>query len=100
MWNRNTARTQGLITHCEASLREPVTGSGQYTCTEGHAHSVQWMRGQPHVSPTGYDWAFLGALDEADDTGISVGGPYTPAYEAAYRAVMTARGYGDVLLND
>jgi hypothetical protein len=97
MWNRDAARARGLITHCEASLIEPVTMSGQYKCTEGHAHSVQWMQGHPRVSQTGYDWAFLGALDDADEAGILVDSPETPAYSAAYRTIMTARGYADVL---
>jgi hypothetical protein len=100
MWSRTTARTRGLMTPCDASLRAPVTVSGASTCIEGHAHSVQWVRGQPHVSPTGYAWAFLGALDAAEDAGIRAGNPEEPAYEAAYRAVMTARGYADVLVDD
>jgi hypothetical protein len=99
MWSRTKARARGLITPCDAALRTPVTVAGASTCTEGHAHSVQWLRGQPRVSPTGYAWAFLGALDEAEDAGIRAGASYTSAYRAAYRAVMTARGYGDVLLD-
>ena len=98
MYDRIKAARQGLMTHCEAQLLEPVTLSGSYRCTAGHAHSVQWMRGHPSVSQMGYDWSFLAALDAADEAAIIAGNPGTTAYARAYNAVLRDRGYASVSL--
>ena len=96
MYDRTEATRQGLIVHCEATLLEPVTVSGTYRCIQGHAHSVQWMQGHPAVSQTGYDWAFLAALNAADEAAIIAGNPGTTAYNRAYYAVLRDRGYESV----
>ena len=98
MYDRVEATRQGLIVHCEATLLDPVTMSGTYRCTEGHAHSVQGMQGHPAVSQTGYDWAFLGALNAADEAALIADNPDSPAYCATYAAVLRDRGYASVAL--
>ena len=98
MYDRLEAIRQGLITHCEAQLLEPVTVSGIYRCAEGHAHSVQWMQGHPAVSQTGYDSAFLAALNAADEAALIAGNPDSRAYCATYAAVLRDRGYASLAL--
>jgi len=97
-YDRHKARSLGYTAHCSAPLEEPVTVSGTYKCTAGHAHSARWNNGHLSVSATGYDYAFLGALDAAGDVAMSRHDPETRAYWVVFTQVLTAHGYGDVAL--
>ena len=99
MYDRKKARSLGLTTHCTATTVQPITCNGTYRCTAGHAHSVAWASQNPRLSTTGYDWAFLAALDAADDRAICSGDPGTSAYVEAFNAVLTEHGYASVLLD-
>ncbi len=92
------ANDAGLMIHCAANLTQPVTTHGYYHCTLGHAHYVSWLGRVPQVSRTGYDWAFVGAVDKADEAAICAGHPSSMAYEHAYRDSIRASGYGHLLL--
>jgi hypothetical protein len=41
----------------------------------------------------GYDWAFLGACNRAEDAALMAGDPGSSAYESAYEASLLAEGY-------
>jgi hypothetical protein len=97
-YDREKALAAGYIVRCQAALIEPVTISGTYKCTEGHAHHVRWGGRTFSVSSTGYDYAFLGALDDADDAALARHSPETRAYWEVHARTLTARGYGAVAL--
>ncbi|HEX8185671.1 MAG TPA: hypothetical protein VF747_12990 [Blastocatellia bacterium] len=98
MYDRRKAKEAGWIFRCEADLEEPVTTAGYYKCKEGHAHLATWNGGQLSVSKTGYDWAFLGALEVADEKAIAVANPETEQYNKIHDVELTARGYGAAVL--
>ena len=97
MYNQAKAKELGLITICNAHLEEPVTLGGYYRCVAGHAHHVSWNQGQLTTSDTGYDRAFLEALNAADYLAIAIADPETERYETLYNEVVRQRGYGHVL---
>jgi hypothetical protein len=98
MFDHKKALELGYIVHCVASLVEPVTVSGQYRCTEGHAHFVSWRNREVRVSPHGYQWNFLAAVDAADDAATAAYHPEKEDYARIYNEVLTAHGFAAVIL--
>ena len=100
MYDRAKARDLGLITYCQAPCPEiqTVPGLSIYRCEKGHAHRVSWTFDIPHISIEAYNWAFLLALDAADDAAMGDQEQTNSAYHRRFNASLEKAGYGAVLV--